>query len=470
MPITTSNDQITSTKWDDSNETHHGYKTWINKVSLWANNHDMAWIMKITKRLQEAPNFRRPVSRAPREQFFDEAQAAREELIAEIQRSTETDAGEDPADDEQADDVTFGHKMMYPAAPDWNVTSDDFADEDLASLLRGDGKKKIDLLASMHMLKLQCLTAKLGKTAWNDLSSMHVPDTAALGVLHSQIMAQELRTLNSTFVSSLRNNLFGIKPRTGRHGDRLQLLYPMLYGPHIDALLQDNEEELDSHVWFDKPWRMPAVKAWAAILRLATSSEGIGTGMFLADLKALIDASSAPDGITAHELDARAEGVLKVCDQFTSVSALKDFIRSCLRAEAIKSVAARGDKIGFAHGQANNFLITKRLEGGGLSLKDTQYALDLAARFMAEDSKPTPTPAKTYLTGTADLALNIDDKTEQKEHSHVAQLLRNTQGRWRSRPQKRQRTWRSWTRSRTRRRTRREQQWRDPWPANFSRQ
>ena len=64
---------------------------------------------------------------------------------------------------------------------------------------------------------------------------------------------------------------------------------------------------------------MPAVKAWAAILHLATSSEGIGTGMFLADLKALIDAFSAPDGITAHELDARAEGVIKVCDQFTSV-------------------------------------------------------------------------------------------------------------------------------------------------------
>jgi len=80
--------------------------------------------------------------------------------------------------------------------------------------------------------------------------------------------------------------------------------------------------------------------------------------MFLANLKALIDVSSAPDGITAHELDARVEGVLKVCDQFTSVSALKDFIRSCLRAEAIKSVAARGDKISYAHGQANNFLIT----------------------------------------------------------------------------------------------------------------
>jgi len=117
----------------------------------------------------------------------------------------------------------------------------------------------------------------------------------------------------------------------------LQLLYPLLYGPHFDALLQDNEEELDSHVWFDKPWRMPDIKAaaWAAILRLATSSEGIGTGMFLTDLKALIDASSTPDGITTHELDARAKGLLKVCDQFTSVSALKDFIRSCLRAEAI---------------------------------------------------------------------------------------------------------------------------------------
>jgi len=54
---------------------------------------------------------------------------------------------------------------MYPAEPHCNVTSDDFADEDLASLLRGDGMKKIDLVASMHMLKLQRLTAKLGKTA-----------------------------------------------------------------------------------------------------------------------------------------------------------------------------------------------------------------------------------------------------------------------------------------------------------------
>ena len=45
--------------------------------------------------------------------------------------------------------------MMYQAAPDWNVTSNDFADGDLAYLLRGDGKKKIDLVASMHMLKLQ---------------------------------------------------------------------------------------------------------------------------------------------------------------------------------------------------------------------------------------------------------------------------------------------------------------------------
>jgi len=166
---------------------------------------------------------------------------------------------------------------------------------------------------------------------------------------------------------------------------------------------------------------MPAVTAWAAILRLATSSEGIGTGMFLANLKALIDASSAPDSITTHELDARAEGVLKVCNQFTSVSVLKDFIRSCLRAEAIKSVATRRDKISFAHGQANNFLITRRLEGSGLSLKVTQYVLDLAARFMAEDSKQTPTPAKTYLTAAADLALNIDEKTEQKEH--IAMLL-----------------------------------------------
>jgi len=53
MPSTTSNDLITSTKWDGSNETHDGYKTWMNEVSLWANNNDMAWIIKIAKRLED---------------------------------------------------------------------------------------------------------------------------------------------------------------------------------------------------------------------------------------------------------------------------------------------------------------------------------------------------------------------------------------------------------------------------------
>jgi len=72
MPSTTSNDLNTSTKWDGLNETHDGYKAWVNDVSLWANNCQMAWIMKIAKHLQEVPNFRRPVSRAPplREQFL----------------------------------------------------------------------------------------------------------------------------------------------------------------------------------------------------------------------------------------------------------------------------------------------------------------------------------------------------------------------------------------------------------------
>jgi len=51
--------------------------------------------------------------------------------------------------------------------------------------------------------------------------------------------------------------------------------------------------------------------------------------------------------------------VLKVCDQFTSVRDLKDFIHSCLRAETIKSVVSRGNKIGYVHGKANNWLITK---------------------------------------------------------------------------------------------------------------
>ena len=139
--------------------------------------------------------------------------------------------------------------------------------------------------------------------------------------------------------------------------------------------------------------------------------------MFLAKLEALIDASSAPDGMTAHELDARAEGELKVCNHFTSVSKLKNIMRSCLRGEAIKSVAAHGNMVCYAHGQANNWLITKRFQDSGLSLKDTQYAHDLSSRFMAEESKPTLIPAKTYLTAAAEPELDIDEKKEQKEHT-----------------------------------------------------
>jgi len=221
---------------------------------------------------------------------------------------------------------------------DWDIDPYDFADEDLASLLRGDGKKKVDLVASMHMLKLKRLTTNLGKTAWNDISSLHVPDKAALGVLHSQIMVQEFRSLNSKFVSALRNNPSSSQKTVDTAivcsfcalSCTARTLTPFcrIMKKSLTAIYG-----LTSHTR-----RMPAVKAWAAILRLATSSEGIGTGMFLADLKALINASAAPDSITAHELDARAEGVLKVCDQFTSVLDLKDFVRSCLRAETIKSV------------------------------------------------------------------------------------------------------------------------------------
>ena len=56
------------------------------EVSLWANNNDMAWILKIAKHLQEAIKFRHHVSRAPPlgQQLLDEANAAREELLAEI--------------------------------------------------------------------------------------------------------------------------------------------------------------------------------------------------------------------------------------------------------------------------------------------------------------------------------------------------------------------------------------------------
>ena len=96
--------------------------------------------------------------------------------------------------------MTFGHKMAFPAELEshWNITSIDFANEDLASLLDGDGSNKVDLVASMHMPKLQRLTAKLGKTVWNDISSMHVPFKAALNGLNSQILRRHKSCGRST--------------------------------------------------------------------------------------------------------------------------------------------------------------------------------------------------------------------------------------------------------------------------------
>jgi len=45
--------------------------------------------------------------------------------------------------------------------------------------------------------------------------------------------------------------------------------------------------------------------------------------------------------------------------------------------------------------------------------------LDLASRFIAEETKSTPTLAKIYLTAAADPELDIDEKKEQKEHKAI---------------------------------------------------
>jgi len=51
-----------------------------------------------------------------------------------------------------------------------------------------------------------------------------------------------------------------------------------------------------------------------------------------------------------------------------------------------------------------------------------QYALDLAAHFMAEDSKPTPTPAKTD-SGSGSSTPHRREDRAKGAHIHFAQLL-----------------------------------------------
>ena len=394
--------------WDGSNETNDKYKAWAAEVFAWAARHGLSVLVKIARRVADgtpssfSPSVQQSTDQTL-EEFLNAEEAGDQDEAGEKVEVKVEDAVE--GSEKPASPAKTRSGLPYKPVDGAPINPEDFAPDDMLTLLQGGtvpGNSREDLESTMFLLRNQLFLKVFGK-GWNDWKAQALPNQKTLDRMHDQTLQTELRSLNRTFIAGLRNNLFGLHPKAGNFADRLQLVYPFLFSVEIDALLQDDTDTLDSRLWFTEPWRMPAVKAWVAVLRLATSAEGVGTGMLLADLKDLIDASMTPNGLTAPELDAKADSVLKILDRFKTAKEIKDFLRSCLRREVIKSVATRDDKIGRAHEHANNWLIAQGHNGKQFTLDDTRYALDLAITHMAEaPARNTGQPAnKTYLTATA---------------------------------------------------------------------
>ena len=419
--------------WDGSNETNDKYKAWAAEVFAWAARHGLSVLVKIARRVADgtpssfSPSVQQSTDQTL-EEFLNAEEAGDQDEAGEKVEVKVEDAVE--GSEKPASPAKTRSGLPYKPVDGAPINPEDFAPDDMLTLLQGGtvpGNSREDLESTMFLLRNQLFLKVFGK-GWNDWKAQALPNQKTLDRMHDQTLQTELRSLNRTFIAGLRNNLFGLHPKAGNFADRLQLVYPFLFSVEIDALLQDDTDTLDSRLWFTEPWRMPAVKAWVAVLRLATSAEGVGTGMLLADLKDLIDASMTPNGLTAPELDAKADSVLKILDRFKTAKEIKDFLRSCLRREVIKSVATRDDKIGRAHEHANNWLIAQGHNGKQFTLDDTRYALDLAITHMAEaPARNTGQPAnKTYLTATAtDNVPDTNDRLLQLQDNpdHMAFLL-----------------------------------------------
>ena len=273
----------------------------------------------------------------------------------------------------------------------------DFDEDELTKALSGKEFAPVlpNLLTHIKVLKNTILTTNMGKS-FHDCKICGADDEDELKEMHAQVVEKKLREMNRIFISELRTNLFGagIAPRSRDHGNQLQLIRPAFYNTEIDWLMT-NDHRLVSSTWQKKPWQMPAVKAWLAVLRLATSVQSSGCNSLLQDLGSIITASADTNGLTAHELDAKANLVLQVLDRFTTVQEVQDVLRVSVRVESIKAMASRADSVGLAYIEANKWMIQQRHAGHPLTIESTDYALGLAASFLAE-AKYTPTSAKAY--------------------------------------------------------------------------
>ena len=388
MPQSAPNDPRklqTSVEYQGQNESDARWQTWSQAVIAWTSSQDMQLFLDISQRLHSTTNI--PVGAA----------AASSASI-----STEFVKLESP---DKAKAAAGGYNLRsQPSQPpsseklqSASLNIGDFDEDELTKALSGKEFAPVlpNLLTHIKVLKNTILTTNMGKS-FHDCKICGADDEDELKEMHAQVVEKKLREMNRIFISELRTNLFGagIAPRSRDHGNQLQLIRPAFYNTEIDWLMT-NDHRLVSSTWQKKPWQMPAVKAWLAVLRLATSVQSSGCNSLLQDLGSIITASADTNGLTAHELDAKANLVLQVLDRFTTVQEVQDVLRVSVRVESIKAMASRADSVGLAYIEANKWMIQQRHAGHPLTIESTDYALGLAASFLAE-AKYTPTSAKAY--------------------------------------------------------------------------
>ena len=372
----------TTVTYQGENESDPRWQAWSQTVVAWAMSQDMQLLLDISQRLHSTTSVPVGAAAAPSASISAEFVKLESPDKAKATYNLRSQTSQPPSSEKlQSASLNIG----------------DFDEDELTKALSGKDFTPAhpNLQTHMKVLRTTILAAKLGKQ-WNDCDTQNADDEEELEEMHAQVVSKKLREMNLIFIGELRTNLFGagIAPKCRDHGNQLQLIRPAFYNTEIDWLMT-NDPRLLCSTWQKKPWLMPAVKAWLAVLRLATSVQSSGCNSLLQDLGSIITASADTNGLTAHELDAKANLVLQVLDRFTTVGEVQDLLRVSVRVESMKAMASRTDSVGLAYTEANKWMIGQRHAGHPLTIASTDYALGLAASFLA-DAKYTSTPAKAY--------------------------------------------------------------------------
>ena len=254
-------------------------------------------------------------------------------------------------------------------------------------------------------------TAHLQKTlgkSWRDNKELGIDDIKEYEAMKSLSINKLYRTKNRQFLLMLQQACIPTsRASIPREAEALRVI---LCTHEVEEMISGSTFP---HGCVSKPWKMPAVKAWALmILKYEGVSDAV-SGNFLRDFTDLLSSAQGKGRRSIYELDTAFEHLVNpFVRNFGTVKAFTEYLQACLRAEVIYKLAQSKAPEARAWQQANNLLLQLRTDNAVLSLDITRQAIALAEDHLTLLSLETST-SSALQTQAEEEEQKADDEVQQ---------------------------------------------------------